>query len=191
MGKTFEEIDARLRAFIEDQAVFFVATAPLAAEGHLNSSPKGRDSLRVLDGKRLAFLDFVGSGAETIAHVRENRRIVLMWCAFEGPPRIVRVHGLARILEPRHPEFEPLRALFPEGPVGRAILEVEATRISDSCGYGVPLYDFRRERSQLADWAERKQETELNAYQREKNALSIDGLPAVTWLDPRDEEAKT
>lgn len=191
MGKTYEEIDARLRAFIEAQAVFFVATAPLAADGHVNLSPKGRDSLRILDGNRLAYLDLVGSGAETIAHVRENRRIVLMWCAFEGPPKIVRVHGHARILEPPHADFATLRARFSEGPVGRAIVEVEATRISDSCGYGVPLYGFKQERSQLVDWAERKEEAELRAYQRKKNARSIDGLPAVTWLDPRGEGAKT
>lgn len=137
MGKTYEEIDARLRTFIEAQAVFFVATAPLAADGHVNLSPKGRD------------------------------------------------------LDPPHADFETLRARFPEGPIGRAIVEVEATRISDSCGYGVPLYAFEKERSQLVDWAERKEEAELRAYQRKKNARSLDGLPAVTWLDPRGEEADT
>jgi len=183
MGKSFEEIDAGLRAFIEDQAVFFVATAPLDAQGHVNVSPKGRDSLRVLDGNRMAYLDFVGSGAETIAHVRENRRIVLMWCAFEGPPRIVRVHGLGRILEPCHPEFAPLRERFPTGPAERAIIDVEATRISDSCGFGVPLYELKEQRSQLVAWGDRKDEAELRGYQRAKNVRSIDGLPAVTWVE--------
>lgn len=183
MGKSYEEIGSSLRAFIEAQAVFFVATAPLDAQGHVNLSPKGRDSLRVLDAKRLAYLDFVGSGAETIAHAKENGRIALMWCAFEGPPKIVRVHGRVRVVEPRQADFEALRRLFPAGPTGRAILVIEVERISDSCGFGVPIYAFQGERSQLLEWTERKSEEELRAYQRAKNARSLDGLPAVTWLD--------
>lgn len=185
MGKTYEEIDDGLRGFIEAQAVFFVATAPVDSSGHVNLSPKGRDSLRVLDARHLAYLDFIGSGAETIAHLRENGRIVLMWCAFEGAPKIVRIHGRGRIVEPRHGEFEALRESFSSGPVGRAIIVIEAERISDSCGFGVPRYRLRGERTQLVEWTERKSAEDLRAYQRTKNAKSIDGLPAVTWLEGR------
>jgi hypothetical protein len=184
MGKTYESIGAALRTFIEAQAVFFVASAPLSAAGHVNLSPKGRDSLRVLDDRRLAYLDFVGSGAETIAHLEENARIVLMWCAFDGPARIVRVHGRGRVVEPQSREFEPMRRLFPEGPTGRAIILIEAERISDSCGFGVPRYGLQGERTELVDWTSRKSDADLRAYQRSKNRESIDGLPAVTWLEP-------
>ena len=183
MGKTYEEIGAGLRSFIEAQAVFFVASAPLSAAGHVNLSPKGRDSLRVLDGRRLAYLDFIGSGAETIAHLEENGRVVLMWCAFEGPPKIVRVHGRGRILDPKSPEFASLRGLFPDGPLGRAIVVVESERISDSCGFGVPRYILQGERTELVDWTARKSDEDLRTYQRSKNRESIDGLPAVTWLE--------
>lgn len=184
MGKTYEAIGEALRTFIEAQAVFFVATAPLSSAGHVNLSPKGRDSLRVLDGRRLAYLDFVGSGAETIAHLEENARIVLMWCAFDGPPKIVRVHGRGTVVAPRSSEFESMRRHFPAGPVGRAIVVIEADRISDSCGFGVPRYAFERERTELADWTARKSDEDLRSYQRSKNRESIDGLPAVTWLEP-------
>jgi hypothetical protein len=137
MGKLFEQIDAALEAFIRAQQMFFVATGPLSADGHVNLSPKGLDTLRILDPQTLAYLDYVGSGAETIAHVRENGRITLMLCAFQGPPRIVRLYGRGEALEPQNVDFVRLRPLFPAEPAGRAIVRISITRIADSCGYGV------------------------------------------------------
>jgi hypothetical protein len=183
MSQLNGKIDPSLRAFFEDQRLFFVATAPLDREGHVNVSPKGLDTFRVLSPKKVAYLDYVGSGAETIAHLKENRRIVLMWCAFQGPPRIVRVHGQGDVVAPTDAEFERLRGLFPENPPARAIIVVSIQRIADSCGFGVPLYQFQSQRSQLPDWADRKGLEGLADYQVRKNAGSIDGLPAVTWLE--------
>src|SRR5262245_32572530 len=140
MGKLYAEIDERLRAFIEAQHVFFVATAPAGAGGHVNLSPKGLDTFRILGPSQIGYLDYVGSGAETIAHLRENGRIVVMLCAFEGAPRIVRLHGRGRVLEPQDPEFAALRPRFPAETPARALICVDLERIGDSCGYGVPLY---------------------------------------------------
>ena len=179
MGKVFERIDAALEEFIRAQQMFFVATAPLDARGHVNLSPKGLDTLRVLGPHTIAYLDHVGSGVETIAHLRENGRIVLMLCAFQGPPRIVRFHGRGAILEPQHPEFTQVRTLFPPEPAGRAIIRIAVTRIADSCGHGVPLYEFEGHRSQLTASAARKGVEGLRQYQHEKNRTSIDGLPAL------------
>lgn len=186
MGKTFEGIDANLRQFILEQRLFFVATAPLNADGHINLSPKGLDTLRVLDSHTVAYLDYVGSGAETIAHLRENQRIVIMLCAFQGAPRIVRLHGRGTVLEPQDPEFTLLRALFPDEPAGRAIIRVAVERISDSCGFGVPRYAFEADRPQLPEWVRSKGEQGLEDYQRKKNSVSIDGLPALRWPDSMD-----
>jgi hypothetical protein len=184
MGNQHTEIDDNLRAFIQAQRMFFVATAPLDAGGHVNLSPKGLDTFRILGPTKVAYLDHVGSGTETIAHVKENRRIVLMWCAFEGPPNILRLHGRGDVLTPHDREFHHLRPLFPVTPhEGRAIFVVTVDRIATSCGFGVPLYRFERERSQMLDWAERKGADGVREYQRLKNAMSIDGLPAVTWID--------
>jgi hypothetical protein len=184
MGKLYPEIDDSLRAFIEAQHVFFVATAPLGASGHVNLSPKGLDSFRVLGPRQVGYLDHVGSGAETIAHLRENGRIVLMLCAFEGRPRIVRLHGRGRVLEPQDPGFGALREQFPAGaPPTRALIAIEVERISDSCGYAVPLYAFVAERTQLDDWSDRKGADGLRTYQRKHNAQSIDGLPALRWTE--------
>ena len=181
---THSAIDDSLRAFIQKQRMFFVATAPLDGDGHVNLSPKGLDTLRILSPTKVAYLDHVGSGSETIAHLKENRRIVLMWCAFEGPPKILRLHGRGEVLTPHDAGYEQLRPLFPSTPAGgRAMIVVAVERVSTSCGFGVPLYHFERERSQLADWADRKGADGLRDYQRSKNATSIDGLPAVTWMD--------
>ena len=179
MGKLYDEIDADLQAFIEAQYMFFVATAPLNGVGHVNLSPKGLDTFRVLTPQRVAYLDYVGSGAETIAHLKENGRIVIMFCAFQGPPKIIRFHGRGEVLQPQDLEYQALRPMFPAVPSGRAIITVSIQRISDSCGFGVPLYEYERQRSQLADWADRKGEDGLRVYQAERNARSIDGLPAV------------
>ena len=187
MGKQYPDINAPLRAFIEAQRMFFVATAPLAGSGHVNLSPKGLDTLRILGPRTVAYLDYIGSGAETIAHVRENGRIVIMFCAFEGSPKILRLHGTAEVLVPADPKYLPLRSQFPAEPLGRALIVISVERITDSCGYGVPIYRFDRHRPHLADWASRKGPGGLREYQREKNAESIDGLPAVTWIEQRSE----
>ena len=179
MGKVFGSIDDRLAAFIGAQHVFFVATAPLAADGLVNLSPKGLASFAILGPRRVAYLDYVGSGAETIAHTRENGRIVFLFCAFDGPPRIVRLHGRGRPVEPGDPEWAELAGHFEIGPNARAVVVAELDRISDSCGYGVPLMRFEAEREQLAAWAERKGPDGLVDYQLENNVESLDGLPAL------------
>ena len=179
MGKLFDGIDDRLAAWIAAQHVFFVATAPLGDAGHVNLSPKGLDSFAILDPKRVAYLDVVGSGAETIAHLRENGRITLMFCAFEGLPRILRLHGRGEVIEPGDPEFADLVARFPRQASTRSVIRVALSRVADSCGYGVPLLEYKGERSQIADWAERKGPEGLRAYQLERNRASIDGLPAL------------
>ncbi len=183
MGKTHTEIDTALRAFIERQHLFFVATAPAARSGHVNLSPKGLDLIRVTGPREVAYLDCIGSGAETIAHVRENGRITLMFCAFDGSPNIVRLYGAGEVVEPQDPPFEPLLGLFGQVPGARAIIRVRVQRIADSCGFGVPLYDYRGQRSQLTAWAGKKDANGLRAYQRQKNASSLDGLPALRWTE--------
>ena len=178
MGKVFDGIDEKLAGWIGAQHVFFVGTAPQNGE-HVNVSPKGLDSLAVLDPRSVAYLDVVGSGAETIAHLRENGRITLMFCAFEGLPRIVRLYGRGEVIEPGDAAFEALAARFPRYPSTRAVIRVALTRIADSCGYGVPLMRYEGERTQIGDWAERKGPEGLRAYQLERNRTSLDGLPAL------------
>ena len=178
MGKVYDTIDDRWSKWIGEQHMFFVATAPREG-GHVNCSPKGLDSFRILGEREVAYVDLVGSGAETIAHVRENGRIVLMFCAFTGPPKILRIHGQADVIEPGDPDWLGLIERFPENPLNRAIVRVMADRISDSCGYGVPMMEYRSERPQFAKWAERKQADGIRRYQRENNLESLDGLPAL------------
>jgi Pyridoxamine 5'-phosphate oxidase len=196
MANVYDGIDVRLRTWIGKQALFFVGTAPLHGDGHVNVSPKGPiGSLRVLDEHTVAYLDVIGSGAETIAHLRENGRIVIMLCAFDGPPRILRLHGRGEAVAPGDPRFDELlaRCAFEEPAIPesrRAIVLVEVTRVADSCGYGVPLMRFEGLRPHAPAWAAKKVRvggTEaLDAYQREKNARSLDGLPAVS--EPRHSE---
>ncbi len=155
MGKTYASIDEGLAKIIQEQQVFFVATAPLDARGNLNLSPKGLDSFRILGPQTVAYLDLVGSGVETIAHLRENGRIVLMFCKFQGPPSIMRIHGMGRVVEPSAPEFAALAAEFPSYSSTRAIIVVNITRISTSCGFGVPLMKLEGDRQQLVAWAPR------------------------------------
>lgn len=178
MGKLYEQIDENLAAWIAAQPVFFVGTAPLAAKGHLNVSPKGLDTLRILGPHRVAYLDLTGSGAETIAHLRENGRIVLMFCAFGGPPKIVRLHGIGSVVAATSPEWPELAARFPSFEGVRAIMDIEVTRISDACGYGVPTFAESEQREALPRWAHTRGREGLRIYRREKNARSIDGLPA-------------
>jgi hypothetical protein len=182
MAKTFDHITARMERFLLAQPVFFVGTAPLAGDGHVNVSPKGMSgTFAVLGERSVAYLDYTGSGAETIAHLRENGRIVLMFCAFDGPPNIVRLHGRGRVVLPADPEFDGLRARFPkERATGqRSVIVVDVERISDSCGFSVPLMDLRGDRD-LLDRAQERQEPEFfTDYWRTRNATSIDGLPGV------------
>ena len=180
MGKVFEAIDERMIEWLRAQRMFFVASAPLAGEGHVNLSPKGCDSFQVLGPREVAYVDLTGSGVETVAHVRENGRIVLMFCAFEGPPRIVRLHGRASVVEPGDGEYAALAARFSSHLGARAVIRVAVQRVADSCGYAVPLYEYRGERTQLDEWAQHKGPDGLRAYRAENNARSIDGLPALT-----------
>jgi hypothetical protein len=179
MGKIRSMIDDEARRFIAEQHIFFVASSPLDGNGHVNLSPKGLDTFRILGPTTVAYLDFNGSGVETIAHLRENGRIVLMFCAFQGPPNIFRLYGVGRVVEPNQAEFAGLAEKFPGYDHVRSIIVVEVHRVTDSCGYGVPRFKYEGEREQLAAWA-RKQGTEgLKAYRERKNQQSIDGLPAI------------
>lgn len=179
MAKTYPEIDPDMAAWIRAQPLFFVASAPLTGDGHVNVSPRGLDTLRVLGGRRVAYLDLTGSGNETAAHLAENGRITVMFCAFEGKPRILRLFGRGAVVRPGEGEWERLRVEFPRGLPGvRQIVDIEVERIQTSCGYGVPLMDYVGQRETLVSWAEKKGEEGLNEYWRTKNATSIDGLAA-------------
>jgi hypothetical protein len=182
MGTLYEEIDEQVTGFLRDQRMFFVATAPAGAEGHVNLSPKGLEAFRVLGPRRVGYVDYNGSGVETIAHLRENGRIVLMFCAFEGPPKIMRLHGKGRAVGPEEPEFTELLSSFSPLLAVRSIIVADISRIASSCGFGVPLYDYLGERDHAMKWAERKGEDGIASYQHEKNARSIDGLPGLAWI---------
>jgi hypothetical protein len=180
MGKVFDEIDEKLAAWIVRQRMFFVGTAPSGERGHVNVSPKGpMESLRILDPHTVAYLDVIGSGAETIAHLRDNGRIVVMICAFEGPPRILRLHGHGTVLPADAVPFDTT----PPAGTERAVIRVDVERIADSCGYGVPVMEYVGDRPQYPAWAETKLRKggprALEDYVAAKNARSIDGLPAV------------
>jgi len=173
MGHIGSVVDEKVRQFIAEQRVFFVASAPLDPQGHVNLSPKGLDTFRILN--------LTGSGVETIAHVRENGRIVIMFCAFEGPPKIVRLHGRGRVVEAHEPEFESLKAHFGKTYDGeRSIIVVELSRVSDSCGFAVPRLRYEEDRNQLDAWARKKGPDGLEKYRSEKNRTSLDGLPGTS-----------
>jgi hypothetical protein len=180
MGKVRAMLDDVARRFIEAQRVFFVASAPLDVGGHVNLSPKGLDTFRILGPTTVAYVDFNGSGVETIAHLKENGRIVLMFCAFQGPPNIFRLYGHGRVIEPHEAEFAALAESFPACENARSIVVVELTRVTDSCGYGVPLFQYEGEREQLHAWARHRGAEGLKAYRQEKNRRSIDGLPGIS-----------
>jgi Pyridoxamine 5'-phosphate oxidase len=182
MGKVYSQIDQALRAFLAAQSMFFVATAPLDPGGHVNVSPKGLDTFRIIGPRTVAYLDIVGSGVETIAHVRENRRITLMFCSFGGTAKIVRLYGTGRVIEPHQPEFPGWRDHFPGYEGTRAIIVLELHRISDSCGYGVPLLKLEGQRPTLPAWCHKRGAEGLKIYRQQKNRRSIDGLPAVADL---------
>jgi len=179
MGKLFSEITPEIREWIEKQKMFFVSTAPLSSSGHVNCSPKGLDSFRVLSPTRVAYQDLTGSGVETIAHLRENRRITIMFCAFDGPPKIYRLYGKGEVVLPGDEKFHLIHQHFPHRIGIRSYIVADITRITDSCGYGVPHYDFQSDRNQMIKWADHKGEAGVVDYQNEKNLQSIDGLTGL------------
>ena len=178
MSKLHETIDSELAAWIERQHVFFVATAPLSQAGHINCSPKGGNSFRVLGSMEVAYQDYTGSGVETAAHLRENGRIIVMFCAFDGKPNIVRLHGVGEVISPEDDRYEGLARHFPSNLGTRAIVHIQVARVSTSCGYAVPTFDFHADRDILDKWAAAKGETGLAEYRAAKNVESIDALPA-------------
>jgi hypothetical protein len=179
MANAYDQLDDKLIAFIRRQKLFFVATAPLSAEGSVNVSPKGYDSLIVLDPKTVAYVDLGGSGIETHAHLRENGRITLMFCAFEGPANILRLYGRGESLTFGESGFAEKLALFPGFERARAVVTVRITRIADSCGWGVPFFEFKSDREQLRRWIDAKPQEEWEARRYDTNAASIDGLPGL------------
>ncbi|MGI9473586.1 MAG: pyridoxamine 5'-phosphate oxidase family protein [Rubripirellula sp.] len=181
MGQVFERIDDKVLDFIQSQQMFFVATAPLSAEGRVNVSPKGLDSFAILDDKTVAYADLVGSGIETVAHLNENGRIVVMFCAFEGEPKIVRLHGVGEVITPNHADFETIKEHFPEYAALRAFIRVVCDRIADSCGWGVPLYEFQGQRSQYTDFTKKVGAEGIREYAVQNNRESIDGLPGIEF----------
>lgn len=187
MGDAATELQPELQKFLEKQHIFFVATAPLSADAHVNLSPKGMDTLRVLSPHELAYLDLTGSGNETSAHVLENGRITLMACAFEGPPTTLRVWGRGTVHLPGSPRWAELRPLFPELEGARQIMTIRVERAQTSCGYAVPLMEFKDHRRLLTKWAAVKGPDGLAQYRAEKNEKSIDGMP--THLGRRKAEA--
>ncbi len=189
MGKVHAGIDGRLRSFVERQRVFFVATAPRADEGRINVSPRGiPGTFGVLDEHTFAWVDTSGSGSETIAHLRQNGRVTVMFCAFEGPPNVVRLHGRGRVVTIYDEEYAALAALFSDLPGARAVVVVDVERVSDACGWGVPLMEYAGERDLLPAYFARKGVDGSADYRRRKNRTSIDGLPAFDF-DPLDEWA--
>lgn len=181
MAQRYSELSQELIQFIWQQHMFFVASAP--SDGHVNVSPKGLDSLRVLDPNTVAWLNVTGSGNETAAHVLENGRMTIMFCAFEGRPLILRLYGRARVIHPRDAEWQSMLAHF-EGTAGaRQIFVLQVELVLTSCGMGVPLFDYRGQRSQLVEWAEKKGADGIAEYWERKNQVSLDGRPTGIFDD--------
>lgn len=178
--KLYDKIDDKMREFIAAQKLFFVATAPLSEDGHVNVSPKGYDSFVVMDDYTVAYLDLGGSGIETQAHLQENGRITIMFCAFEGKANILRLYGKGEAFDFDHPRFEELRSLFAHIGNARAVIVIHVTRIADSCGFAVPFMDYVSERDQLKRVHANRSAEEFKAKRYDTNAESIDGLPGLT-----------
>lgn len=179
MGRSFDAVPDHLAEWMVAQPVWFVATAPLAGDGHVNVSPKGDDTFRVISPTEVAYLDLTGSGAETVAHVRENGRLTIMFCSFGDKPNIVRLFGRGRAVLPGDERFSELAGRFPARDGARGIIVLDVEQVTSSCGYAVPHMELVGPRDTLAEWAGRKNDEELAAYRAEKNAVSIDGLPAI------------
>lgn len=173
MGKRFNSISDKFKTFIAEQKLFFVGTA--ASDGRVNVSPKGMDSLRVIDDNTVVWLNLTGSGNETATHLLENDRMTIMFCAFEGPPNILRLYGHAKALRPNHPDWEKYIGLFPEYRGARQLMIMNVDLVQKSCGYAVPLYEYKENREVLTQWTAKKSDAEIVSYQREKNSTSIDG----------------
>lgn len=176
MAKFYDEISPTLQKFIEKQHMFFVASAPLSGDGHVNLSPKGVDCFRVLSPNRVAYMDLIGSGNETSAHLRENGRITFMFCAFEGAPNILRLYGRGRTILPGQPDWAELSRNFTIYLSTRQLIVADIFKVQTSCGYGVPLFEYQGERDQHFKWADHMGEEKLEAYKQEKNWCSLDGL---------------
>ena len=177
MAKVFDSITEELQKFIANQQMFFVATAPLSSTGHVNLSPKGLESFRILSPHKVAYLDLTGSGNETSAHLQENGRITLMFCAFEEPPCILRLYRSGNTILPGNPDWESFCSQFPQIPGTRQIIVADIDRIQTSCGTSVPLYEYQGQRQALVNWAVKKGERGIKEYHQQKNLISIDGLP--------------
>ena len=181
MAKFLPALDDRLMAFINAQRLFFTGSAP--HEGRVNVSPKGLDCFRVLSPSRVGYMDLTGSGNETAAHLLENGRLTFMFCAFDGPPLILRLYAQGRSVQPHHAEWNVLRPYFgPPMPGERQLIIGEIESVQTSCGFGVPLYAFKEDRTQLHAWAERKGPEGIAQYREEKNRISIDGAPTSLGL---------
>ena len=176
MAKVFNSITEELQGFIAKQHIFMVGTAPLSSTGHVNVSPKGLESFRVISPHRVAYLDLTGSGNETSAHLLENGRITFMFCAFQEPPCILRLYGQGRTILPDDYEWDQLYSLFPPIVGTRQIIVADIDRIQTSCGFGVPLYEYQGQRQTLISWAMKKGELGIREYHQQKNFVSIDGL---------------
>lgn len=183
MGKFNNAIQEHHAAFIKKQKMFFVATAPLNSNGHINLSPKGLDSFLVLSPTRVAYMDIVGSGNETSAHILENGRITFMFCAFEDAPNILRLYGKGHTVLPGDASWPELSAHFTLQPATRQIIVADIHKVQTSCGFGVPLYDYTGERDHAQKWAEKKGPEGLTAYKKEKNLVSLDGLPTALGIE--------
>jgi hypothetical protein len=187
--KVYAKITPKLSEFISRQHLFFVASAPLAADGHVNLSPKGLDSFCILSPLRVAYLDWVGSGNETSAHLHENGRITFMFCAFAGPPNILRLYGRGHTVLPGHAEWAELSQKFPlrDFTGVRQIIMADITRVQTSCGFGVPRYEYQGERDQLPRWVDTQGGREgIEAYIQENNRTSMDGLASELGADQQD-----
>ncbi len=181
--KVYDKLDDRIISFIEKQKMFFVASAPLSGDGHINLSPKGYDAFKVINDTTVAWLDLGGSGIETQAHVQENGRITIMFCAFEGPANILRLFGTGEVVNPHDAEWEEMLSLFPGFNRARGVFKVKLNRIQDSCGWGVPFYEFKGERDQLTRYVDNKSEEEWIESRYTKNTESIDGLKGLVRED--------
>ena len=179
MASVYESIPPDLQRFIESQHIFFVASAPNGPGGHVNLSPKGMNTFRLLSPTRVAYLDLTGSGNETAAHLLQNGRITFMFCAFEGKPMILRLFGRGRAFQPASPEYPDLASKFPGFPGIRQIIVAEITRVQTSCGFGVPVMKFEKDRDLLTKWCEHKGPDGLSEYREKKNRFSIDNLPTA------------
>ena len=190
MGKFYNSITEQQISFIKQQHLFFVASAPLTGEGHVNLSPKGMDSFRVLSPTRVAYMDLISSGNETSAHLLENGRITFMFCSFGGYPSILRLYGQGYAVLPGHPEWETLSPHFNLIPSVRQLIVTEISKVQDSCGYGVPLFEYVGERDQHFKWAEVQGAEGLVAYRNDNNLISLDGLPTPWGVEEEKEQPR-